>query len=914
MQGQQTAQAGNGAARSVRIWHWVLLAGALGCAMAGVVLGGPGGSNAHAGRLFAAAFGVLAGVAMVWASAERATREPHRYQLFLISGIGTGIVLMGQTLGYLATANDPGHFDPRIETLPLLIGMPLACYGAVRLTWPPGMSRRERQFVLIDSALAVSAMWVIWVQMIAPPWAPVADSDLTAFTGVDQILLFLGFTLVIVLMAASRRMGAMPLPQLLLMLGGVLVWLVSDLVGELGRDRIDSVTVSIIGYTVATAMLVGMAHRSAAEVETPRQTKWRDGLSLLLPMLLLLFGGLLVIRSAAATLSPGVLAMSAVVWILMLVGLTYTRIVSMMDMRASQTLLMSALLAESAARGWVGALLRDSSEYVLVLDRHGNTVFASPRTQNDLAQAARLEDIVIEPDPSALQTLLAGIAAQSVSAGPYEMLLRDDEGGQREVEVHLRPVIDMEFEGFVVIGTDITDVRRLTRSLDSTRRRDGLTGLLSPGAIHTEVAAQLTVGLSKGFEVLVAVLDLIDFGVWNDSLGRQGGDEILKSVARQFEGLPPEVKAVGRVDGDTFAIVMACPYASSALEGVVERLERSLTGLILSTDVEVDLTFRLGYSIATPGQISDPGQLMEQADVALRRARKSKQARMVQFSPGMNEDLVNRLSAELRIREALNTDGIIVHYQPILSLTDGSVQAVEALARLRTPHGAVIGPDAFMEAAEYSGLVTLIDREVRRQVASDWHSIAALTGEDLRININVSQVELVGELAAELEQARLTRRVIVEVTEASLLANPEVAWETLETIRRAGGIVAIDDFGTGYSSLSQIVALPCDMIKIDRSFVSDMSETSTTSRLVRAMVQLAEDLGLQTVAEGVETGEQAAILRALGCNRAQGFHYSPPLPLTDLLRWIMQRREPPSARPRPNTYAPAVATRGDVRN
>ena len=179
---------------------------------------------------------------------------------------------------------------------------------------------------------------------------------------------------------------------------------------------------------------------------------------------------------------------------------------------------------------------------------------------------------------------------------------------------------------------------------------------------------------------------------------------------------------------------------------------------------------------------------------------------------------------------------------------------------------------------------------MRRQVAEDWSAISALTSPDVRINITVSQSELNPGLADELRALDLPRRVIVEVTEASLVSNPALARNTLETLRHLGGLVAIDDFGTGYSSLSQIVSLPCDMLKIDRSFVSDMSETSTSARLVRAIVQLAEDLGLRTVAEGVEAREQVTIRLGLGCARAQGFYYSKPLPLEELLEWISDRR------------------------
>jgi diguanylate cyclase (GGDEF)-like protein len=875
----------------VRTWHWLLMAAAFFAALIAVVLGAGGSELNDAAHLSAAAYGVLAGTAIVWAAIERASREPTRYPYFLMAGIGTGIVLFGQSLGYLVTSSLPGPFDPRVEALPLLIGMPVAAIGAVLLAWPRGMSRREYVLVGIDSALGLLALWFVWIEVVIPRWAWPADQALEVVVALDQIALFLGSALVIVLMVASRRLGSLPLPQLILLLGGVLVWLISDLVGELGPDRSSGITISIIGYTVATSLLVAMSHRSAAETESPRETRWRDGLSLLLPMILVLIGGLVVIASATE-LSTGPRALSAITFVGVLAGLTYARVVTLQDLRNSQNRVMVQNLAESAARGWVGTLLRDSAEYVLVLDAGGQIVFASPRTRSDLAQGQRFGDIVLDPGAGEIDMILAGVAARSVPAGPHEMLLRDSNSGQREVEVFVRAVSDIDFEGFVVTGTDVTDARRLAQSLDRTRRRDGLTGLLTPEAIAAEVAAALATSGPSHHGVLFAELDITDFGTWNDSLGRQGGDEILQAVAKQFEGLPPEVVAVSRMGGDAFGLLMTSASPVTTLEQVVDWVRRCFAGLILPSDREVDLGFRLGYSVADPGATADPAHLMEQADVALRRARKSRQAQVVRFRPGMNEDLVSRLSAELRVREALNADAIIVHYQPIVGLRDGVVRSVEALARIRAPHGGIVGPDSFMDAAEHSGLVKDIDLHVRRHVAADWPVIAAATSDDLRININVSQQELNPDLATELQRTGLTRRVVIEVTEATVLTNPKVARQTLESIRQVGGVVAIDDFGTGYSSLSQIVSLPCDVLKIDRSFISDMSETSATSSLVRAMVQLADDLGLRTVAEGVETAQQAAILRAIGCDRAQGFHYAPPLPLPELLLWITQHSVP----------------------
>jgi diguanylate cyclase (GGDEF)-like protein len=890
MSGQASARAQQGAPRRVRLWHWYLLAGALVCAIAAVA-GGVLDDRGHlASHLLAAACAVLAGVSIAWSSTERASRETRRRVAFLLAGLGTAFLLFGQAIGYLITASKPSVFDPRIESIPLLIATPVAGVGAILLGWPRGMRGRERLLVAIDSVVAIAALGILWQLVIVPVWAPAQNPSWEAWVRLDQWALFIGVAIVVVLTVASRRMGALPLPQLLLLNGGVLLWLVSDLAGELGVDRLVGVTPSIIGYVAATGLLVALGHRAAAERETTRQARWRNGLSLMFPMVSLLFAGLVLIAHAGGDLGGALAVVSAIAWAAMIASIAVARLAAQTGMWEARSDAMVQSLSDSAARGWVGTLLRDSAEYVLVLADDGQIVFSSPSTRTELAAADNLTDLVSDPGPDEVLIILAGVTSEAIPGGPHEMLLRGADAGQREVEVHVRPVRDIDFQGFVVTGTDVTDARRLARSMDRTSRRDDLTGLLTADAMRAEVAAALAQSASTRHGVLFAVLDLSDFGVWNDSLGRTGGDEILQAVAKQFEGLPADVVAASRIAGDSFGLLICSPSVTASLEQVVQQLHRALAGLILSNDLEVDLSFRVGYSVAPAGEPMDPAQLTEQADIALRRARKSRQAQVVRFRPGMNEDLVNRLAAELRVREALNNDGVVVYYQPILSLRDGSVRSVEALARLRTAHGTIVTPDQFMEAAEYSGLVRDIDRRVRQQVAHDWSAISAVTSPDLRININVSESELNPALADELRVLDLPRRVIVEVTEASLLSNPALARNTLETIRHLGGLVAIDDFGTGYSSLSQIVALPCDMLKIDRSFVSDMTETSTSARLVRAIVQLAEDLGLQTVAEGVEEREQVTILLGLGCDRAQGFHYSKPVPLDELLEWISKRR------------------------
>ncbi|HQR80721.1 MAG TPA: EAL domain-containing protein, partial [Actinomycetota bacterium] len=763
-----------------RVFPWVMIAGAMACAVAAVTLSHTQPQQRSLAHLFATAFGVLAACGVLLTSTERAGREVSRRRYFLIAGIGTATVLVGQSIGYLVTMHETGAFDPRVEMIPLLVGMPAATVAAALLVWPRGLHGRELLLVAIDSALGIAALALIWLAAIVPLWVQIGDPGLRGVVAVDQWLLFTGIALVVVLMAASRRLGSLPLPQLLLLLGGVLLWLVSDLLGEFGSDRQASVSASVIGYSIAVIVLMIMGSRSAAEIETPEHTRWRYALSLLLPVVLLFIAGLLVVASAARALGPAGYLTAGLAWLALLSGLTIARVLTFGDVRDGQHREMVQTLSESAAHGWVGTLLRDTAEYVMVLDAQGQIVFSSPRTSAELAEVERFPDLVIDPDAGEVATLLAGVTLGSIEAGPHEMLLRSQDDAVREVEVHLRPIQDISFEGFVVTGVDVTGARRLQRSLDSTRRRDELTGLLTSEAILAEVASALSLNTRDRTSVLCAVLDLSDFGVWNDTLGRNGGDEILCSVAREFEGLPPEVIAVSRQGGDAFGLLMVSASVASTLEQVIEIIRRSFTGMILPSDTEVDLVFRIGYSIASPGEQIDAEQLMDQAGVALRRARKSRQARVVRFQPGMNEDLVNRLAAEVRIREALHNDGVVVYYQPIVSLVDGAVRSVEALARLHTHATGILAPGAFIEAAEHSGLVKDIDRQVRAQVATDWPAIAAMTDQGLRININVSQNELNPDLAEELHAMGLTRRVVVEVTEASLLSDPQTAGRTLD--------------------------------------------------------------------------------------------------------------------------------------
>jgi diguanylate cyclase (GGDEF)-like protein len=889
MEVEESAVADVGASRRSRAGQTALLAvgGALALAasLGAVRSAGENLLDSQRLHLLAAGFAMFTGTAVLWSGLNRARREGRRRRYFLLVTAGTAIWLYGQAIGYLLTVGLYGPFDPRVEALPLAFALPLIAWGTLGLARPAAIDRRSANEAFVDAFLGGCSLLVIWALGVIPNWAEVPE-PLYSVTRLDQILLLLGAGAFLVLITFSRRPGSLPLSQLSLFIGGLLVILLSDLLGEIGPDRVTDVTISLVGYWLGITLIIVMFWHSSAEAEPPQHLRLRMTIAVGVPFGLALVAGLLLLRTAQEALpQASILKVMPILWTITLLALGISRASSERSDRSRRYAASTERLARSAERGWIGALLRDSSEYVFVLDETGGIVYSSPRTQEMLAPAHRFQDLISD-SADTFDALLRGLWAGTIPLGPYAMQLRASDGPHRDVQAYLRLIQDVSFDGFVLTATDVTDTRRFTEGLNGQARHDPLTGLLTKDAFVSELATVLQGGRTLG----VAVLDINDLGVWNETLGRAGGDAILQEVAHRFD-MMPKVTAVGRISGDGFAMLVVDANPEQALESALERLATTLRGLLLPDDTEVDVSFRAGYSL-TPPEVPAQ-QLLDQADVALRRARTSRRSRIVGFAPGMNDALVRRLATEQQIRDALASDRVLVHYQPIARLTDGAVTGLEALVRLQAVDGKAIPPLEFIATAAYAGLLQDLDQRVRQTVAQDWPVLAEACRPDLRVNINVNEMELNESLIKELIDLDLTDKVAIEVTEDSLLSQPEEAVQALAAFRAVGGVVALDDFGTGYSSLSQLASLPCDVVKIDKSFIANMSESPATLSLVRATISLAHDLGLMTVAEGVETAEEATTLRALGCDRIQGYHLSRPQALAETIAWLQSRSAKP---------------------
>jgi diguanylate cyclase (GGDEF)-like protein len=434
------------------------------------------------------------------------------------------------------------------------------------------------------------------------------------------------------------------------------------------------------------------------------------------------------------------------------------------------------------------------------------------------------------------------------------------------------------------------EAERIERQLRHDALHDGLTGLPNR-ACFVERLRHAGERARRHAEDAFAVLfvDLDHFKVVNDSFGHLAGDELLVEVARRLAGCLRSVDTLARLGGDEFALLLEEVREPSDAARVAERLQVALRGPMTIRESEVFTSASIG--IALSGPVDDASQhLLRSADLAMYRAKEHGRGRFEVFDPQMHTVAMERLRMEMDLRRAIERDQLLLHYQPVVSLSTGGVVAVEALVRWQHPERGLIPPLEFIPIAERTGIISDIGRWVLAQACAQLKAWERDFGYDApqSVWINVSpkqfaQTDLaaqVGELFTSLSFE--PRRIKFEITESIMLENIELATRTLGELRRLGVQVFMDDFGTGYSSLTYLGRLPLDGIKVDRSFVSQMGDDVRQAQLVSTIITLIRNLGLEPIAEGVETDQQAQLLREMGCAFAQGFVFCRPLPAREI--------------------------------
>jgi diguanylate cyclase (GGDEF)-like protein len=441
------------------------------------------------------------------------------------------------------------------------------------------------------------------------------------------------------------------------------------------------------------------------------------------------------------------------------------------------------------------------------------------------------------------------------------------------------------FDALSILAASAIENSQLYRDLAHGAQYDSLTHL--PNRLHLtrRLEESITRARSEGRQLALLYLDLDRFKQINDSLGHDAGDELLQQVSGRLSGCLAEGEIVARMGGDEFMVLLGegdSDYTDRAANRLLDSLKRPL--LVAGNDLFVSAS--IGISLY-PGDGGDAVTLRKNADCAMYRAKERGKNRFEYFANGMTTLAIFRLEMESILRQALEQDRFEMHYQPQLTF-QGELIGMEALIRLRHPKHGLLGPGEFIPIAEESGLILDIGAWALREVCRQRIEWERQGYNPPKIAINVSALQFARPdfaqtVAQTLRASGLPGSVLeLELTESVVMMHMEESVREMEKLRALGCTIALDDFGTGYSSLSYLSRLPIDVLKIDISFVRDIDALSGTLPIVDSIVNLAHNLGLSSLAEGVERPSQYEHLKGIGCDSVQGFLLSGPLRAADM--------------------------------
>ena len=455
------------------------------------------------------------------------------------------------------------------------------------------------------------------------------------------------------------------------------------------------------------------------------------------------------------------------------------------------------------------------------------------------------------------------------------------------------------------VGTALENARLIERLRTEVAQKehqalhDTLTGLGNRDLFAIRADAALRESQAGGWQVAVMLMDLNRFKDVNDTLGHHHGDMLLQQVAERVTHAMPKAATIARLGGDEFALLLPQIRSATEAEHAAVSVQTALQHPFVVGRVQLAVNAAIGISVA-PAHGTDVSTLLQHADIAMYNAKDNRDAGVEIYDADHNRHSTRRLTLAAELQTAISQRELEVYYQPKADLRTGRVVGVEALARWQHAQHGAIPPDEFVELAESTGLMrqmTTLVLDLALQQIHSWRDV----GLDLPVAVNLSARSLLEiDLAEQLETMCRThavepRQLILEITETQMMADPQRTISLLERVAELGIQVSIDDFGTGYSSLAYLQRLPVHEIKVDKSFVLAMTADDTNTKIVRSIIDLGHNLQLRVVAEGVEDRYTWDALKALGCDIAQGYYLSRPLPAHQLTPWLQQQfAQPPS--------------------
>ncbi len=432
-------------------------------------------------------------------------------------------------------------------------------------------------------------------------------------------------------------------------------------------------------------------------------------------------------------------------------------------------------------------------------------------------------------------------------------------------------------------NTDIDDQKQTEEKLNYLARHDALTGLPNRPEFMNHLRGAISrAEKTEAARFAVLFLDLDRFKVINDSLGHIVGDKLLKSIADRLHALVRPGDVVARLGGDEFVILLNRTGSREEVVKVADRLQENLERPFEIDSYEVFTSASIGI-IVSDDIMREPEDFLRDADSAMYRAKESGKARYEVFDKEMHTRNLNLLRVETDLRRAVERGDFEVLYQPIVDITDGTVCEFEALIRWRHPENGLIPPDEFISVAEETGLIVPIGKWILREACSNLAAWQAKTAHRLSVSVNLSAKQLmhpslIGQIESVIAETGLEPgQLKLEVTESTVMEQSERSLRVLRELDALGLQLATDDFGTGYSSLSYLARFPFDRLKIDRSFIDKMIIDDKSSAIVKTILMLGENLGIDVVAEGIETPDQLRRLQLFGCRLGQGYYFSKPV-------------------------------------
>ncbi len=601
----------------------------------------------------------------------------------------------------------------------------------------------------------------------------------------------------------------------------------------------------------------------------------------------------------------------AVVGILLLIAFAETYAARRANQRA-QAVALAARRAEQRFRHFADS----ASDWLWECDAELRLTFLSDRWRaifgfaDSAACGRRWSDLAADDlESAAWRRHLADLAARRPFRN-FVFVHRTAGGGSRTVQLSASPVVDVagRFLGYRGVGADITDRLAQERRIEFLARHDAMTGLLNRSMLHEELAEGLRAAERDASELALLLIDLDGFKDVNDTLGHDSGDALITAVAGRIRAGTRAQDRVARVGGDEFAVLIGPRSVVRAdAEAAAQRLIADLERPFSIDGHEVKVGASVGIALF-PAHAATTEDLLKAADLALYRAKASGRRTFCLFSAALREALARRRALERDLAEALSASRLELHFQPIVRARDRGVVAVEALARWHHPEHGEVGPDTFIPIAEETGLIRELDRYVLERACSEavgWRGPFA----EASVAVNLSPARIGTELLASVDAVLASTglsadRLMLEITETILMRDHPATRETLAGLRARGIRLAIDDFGSGYSSLSYLRMFEIDTLKLDRAFLQALDEEPRHRELLRVIVMLGHSLGLEVVAEGVETEAQLATLREVGCDLVQGYLLGPPQPAAEFRNALKDPAAPRAATPVANSPRP----------